>query len=82
MKNCSKKATAMTLCDDMKPYGYTKAPAQTQEVRIVSRWPKISERYPIVIPPLKAPRLATTCVTVIALGEYPYCCLSKVGYRS
>ena len=44
--------------------------------------PKIWEQYPIVVPPDRAPRLATTCVTVTALGEKRNSFVNMVGYRS
>ena len=36
-------------------------------------------QYPMMVPPAMAPRLATTCVTVTALGEKLYWFCSMVG---
>jgi hypothetical protein len=49
---------------------------------MLNRRPNICERYPMIVPPVIAPKFATTWVTVTALAEKPYWLVSIVGYRS
>lgn len=78
-QNCSKKAAAMMAFEEVKVYGYNRAPPMTDMTMMVKRRPKIWEQYPIVVPPVRAPRLATTWVTVTALAEKLYWLERSVG---
>lgn len=71
-QNCSKNAAAIIFLLPMKVYGYNSAPPITEIKIMLKRRPKIWEEYPTIVPPVMAPRFATTCVTVTASGEKLY----------
>lgn len=71
--------TALLL---VKVYGYRSAPPSTHMTIMLSRRPTMEDVYPTSVPPVMAPRLATTWVTVTRLGEKLYWLESIVGYRS
>ena len=69
----------MRAFEEVKVYGYSRAPPMTLMKMMLKRRPNICEQYPITVPPVIAPRLATTCVTVTALAEKLYWLERSVG---
>jgi hypothetical protein len=59
-QNCSKKAAALTALELTKVYGYNSAPPIMEIKMIENRRPKICDAHPIKVPPVMAPRFATT----------------------
>jgi len=62
----------MTALELVKVYGYNSAPPTMQTTMMQNLRPRLCDEYPTIVPPVMAPKLATTWVTVTELASNLY----------